>query len=124
MEKEYGTQVDMWGLGCIVAELYAMMAEHRMPELDTRPLFPGKSCFPLTPCADDDTKHTREGITYSAKDQMAMIVNILGSPSKDDKSFITDPQALTYIENLPKSAQEDFQKRFPAVGEDGVDLLN
>ena len=49
-----------------------------------------------------------------------MILNFLGSPSKDDKSFITDPQALAYIEKLPDSAKVNFQMRYPAVGEDGV----
>ena len=62
MEKEYGTAVDMWGLGCIVAELFSMMKEHQMVELDAKPLFPGKSCFPLTPCSDEDSKRTKEGI--------------------------------------------------------------
>ena len=53
-----------------------------------------------------------------------MITNILGSPSTEDKSFITDPQATSYIDNLPRSSCVDFQERFPAVGQDGSDFLS
>lgn len=59
MEKEYNNAVDMWGLGCIVAELFGMMKEHQMEGIDPKALFPGRSCFPLTPCGDEEMKSTK-----------------------------------------------------------------
>ena len=51
IEKQYGPAVDIWGVGCMLAELLAKTEEH-MKNPDTikdQPLFPGKSCFPLSP---------------------------------------------------------------------------
>jgi len=51
IEKQYGPAVDVWGIGCIFAELLQKQSEH-MNDPDTikgSPLFPGKSCFPLSP---------------------------------------------------------------------------
>src|SRR5450830_1040097 len=49
LEKDYGPAIDMWSVGCIFAELLGMMKESAPTYLDRRPLFPGKSCFPLSP---------------------------------------------------------------------------
>jgi mitogen-activated protein kinase 1/3 len=49
LEKDYGTAVDMWSVGCIFAELLGMMKESFSTFLERKPLFPGNSCFPLSP---------------------------------------------------------------------------
>lgn len=49
LEKDYGAAIDIWSVGCIVAELLGMMKENAPTYLDRKPLFPGKSCFPLSP---------------------------------------------------------------------------
>jgi mitogen-activated protein kinase 1/3 len=49
LEKDYGPAIDIWAVGCIFAELLGMMKEHAPTFLDRTPLFPGKSCFPLSP---------------------------------------------------------------------------
>ena len=49
LEKDYGPAIDMWSVGCIFAELLGMMKESAATYLDRKPLFPGKSCFPLSP---------------------------------------------------------------------------
>jgi mitogen-activated protein kinase 1/3 len=40
--------IDAWSVGCIFAELLAMQAESVRNPRDRRPLFPGRSCFPLS----------------------------------------------------------------------------
>lgn len=40
--------VDVWSLGCIFAELLSMQAESVPNHRERAPLFPGKSCFPLS----------------------------------------------------------------------------
>jgi len=49
LEKDYGPAIDMWSVGCIFAELLGMMKQSAPTYLDRKPLFPGKSCFPLSP---------------------------------------------------------------------------
>jgi mitogen-activated protein kinase 1/3 len=48
-EKDYGTPVDIWSIGCIFGELLGMMEEHGKTFQERKPLFPGRSCFPLSP---------------------------------------------------------------------------
>ena len=49
LEKDYGPGIDIWAVGCIFAELLGMMRENAPTFMDRQPLFPGKSCFPLSP---------------------------------------------------------------------------
>ena len=49
LEKDYGPAIDVWAVGCIFAELLGMMKENAPTFMDRQPLFPGKSCFPLSP---------------------------------------------------------------------------
>ena len=49
LEKDYGPGIDVWAVGCIFAELLGMMRENAPTFMDRQPLFPGKSCFPLSP---------------------------------------------------------------------------
>lgn len=49
LEKDYGPAIDMWSVGCIFGELLGMMKMSAATYMDRRPLFPGKSCFPLSP---------------------------------------------------------------------------
>jgi mitogen-activated protein kinase 1/3 len=49
LEKDYGPAIDTWAIGCIFAELLGMMKENAPTFMDRKPLFPGKSCFPLSP---------------------------------------------------------------------------
>ena len=44
----------MWSVGCIFAELLGMMKENFATVFDRQPLFPGDSCFPLSPGAGQD----------------------------------------------------------------------
>ena len=49
LEKDYGPAIDMWSVGCIFGEMLGMMKASAATYMDRRPLFPGKSCFPLSP---------------------------------------------------------------------------
>lgn len=46
--QDYTQAVDVWSLGCIFAELLSMQAESVPNHRERAPLFPGKSCFPLS----------------------------------------------------------------------------
>lgn len=84
MEKEYGPEIDVWSIGCIFAELLSKINGNSYPssgQIDSksRVLFPGNSCYPLSPKEE-----------VNNLDQLAAILMIIGTPSKSDKEFISD----------------------------------
>lgn len=121
LEKDYGAAIDMWSIGCIFAELLGMMKESAPTYLDRKPLFPGKSCFPLSP--DKNPKEERKGFPFSKNDQMAVIFEVIGTPNEEDKSFVTDTKALEYLDAFPQKPKADFSKIYPGAGDDALDLL-
>jgi len=66
LEKDYGPAIDMWSVGCIFAELLGMMKESAATYLDRKPLFPGRSCFPLSP--DSSAKQDKHGFPINKND--------------------------------------------------------
>ena len=122
LEKDYGPAIDIWAVGCIFAELLGMMKENAPTFMDRQPLFPGKSCFPLSP-AKDPTEQ-RKGFPFSSTDQLAVIFALIGSPTDDDKSFVTDHKALEYLESFPWTARVDLAQKYPGAPPEAVDFLN
>jgi mitogen-activated protein kinase 1/3 len=49
MLDKYTTAIDIWSVGCIFAELLAMMRENYATVFERVPLFPGDTCYPLSP---------------------------------------------------------------------------
>jgi len=49
MNEFYSYSIDIWSVGCIFAELLSMMADNFADPFSRVPLFPGKSCYPLSP---------------------------------------------------------------------------
>jgi mitogen-activated protein kinase 1/3 len=88
LEKDYGPAIDMWSVGCIYAEMLGMIKENAPTFLDRKPLFPGKSCFPLSPASDITEK--RKGFPSSSNDQLSIIFDVIGTPTEQDKTFVTD----------------------------------
>lgn len=66
LEKDYTAAIDIWSMGCIFGELLNMMKENAATFLDRAPLFPGSSCFPLSPERNYIAKKT--GFPYSSTD--------------------------------------------------------
>jgi mitogen-activated protein kinase 1/3 len=85
MNDFYSYSIDIWSAGCIFAELLTMMADN-FPDFTSRnPLFPGSSCYKLSPKNGgdkDETKDTKEKILQ--KDQMGIIFSVIGTPSEDE----------------------------------------
>jgi mitogen-activated protein kinase 1/3 len=122
LEKDYGAAIDMWSVGCIFAELLGMMKESAPTYLDRKPLFPGKSCFPLSP--DKHVKEERKGFPFSKNDQLAVIFEVIGTPDEEEKSFVTDQKAAEYLNAFPARPKTDLNKLYPGAGEEALDLLS
>lgn len=107
--KEYGLEFDVWSFGCILAELlsitdvYANAKDFQLENSQSKLshlLFPGDSCYPLSPCFDAmaDTKNSQIHITEN--DQLLKILKVLGPLSTADKSFIKCQDVHDYLDNL------------------------
>jgi mitogen-activated protein kinase 1/3 len=66
LEKDYGPAIDIWSIGCIFAELLNTMKQHAPTFMDRKPLFPGKSCFPLSPAKS--VTEVKKGLPFSSND--------------------------------------------------------
>ena len=110
LEKDYGPAIDTWSVGCIFAELLGMMKESAPTYLDRKPLFPGKSCFPLSP--DRHARIQANGFPVAKDDQLAVIFEILGTPDENDISYVTDQKALTYLKSFNPVERMDLAKKY------------
>lgn len=122
LEKDYGPAVDMWSIGCIFGELLGMMKESAATYLDRKPLFPGKSCFPLSP--DKSLQQEKNGFPYAKDDQLALIFSVIGTPADDDMSFVTDSKALQYLVDFKKKPKVNYGDKYPGASIEALDLLD
>jgi len=107
LEPKYDSKIDLWAAGCIVAELITCtdVQRSRGVNVTERQLFPGLSCFPLSP--NGLKKETK------AFDQLPLIVNILGDTDNDDRSFVSDEDARDFVGSLNlKNEKLDFRQEF------------
>ena len=49
---------------------------------------------------------------------------VIGTPSDDDQSFITDRAALLYMKHFPPADKLDFKALYPCASDEAVDLLD
>lgn len=89
----------MWGLGCILAEMLFCANANKAAALginqkqagkveEKRYLFPGLSCYPLSPC--DHKKPGSDIWAVGKRDQLRLILEKLGHQDEQDTSFITE----------------------------------
>ena len=121
IEKIYTAATDVWSLGCIFGELLNMLQGNQPDPAQRRALFPGKSCFPLSP--DVSPYNKIKDLPTSERDQLNLILKKLGTPTKNDLEFLTDGEAIDYIAKFPKYARISFKETYPATEENGIKLL-
>lgn len=121
LQENYTEAIDVWSIGCIFAELLGMMKENVPSYLDRSPMFPGSSCFPLSP----DQKHASDYKfhTKGNRDQLNMIFNVLGTPSDEDTQCLEKEDAKKYIRIFAPREGIDFRTRFAGASPEAIDLL-
>mmetsp|Transcript_70083 Transcript_70083/g.182486 ORF Transcript_70083/g.182486 Transcript_70083/m.182486 type:complete len:417 (-) Transcript_70083:393-1643(-) len=119
LQEDYTEAIDVWSVGCIYAELLGMLEGQK--NQDRGPLFPGQSCFPLSPHAahKNDTKYYTKG----DRDQLSMIFALLGTPSTDDIEEIQGEHAQCYLKLFGKKPGSGVKAKFGAMDPVGSDLL-
>ena len=105
-----------------LAELLGMMKQSAPTYLDRKPLFPGKSCFPLSP--DRHARIQANGFPVARDDQLAVIFDVLGTPNDDDISYVTDAKAIGYLKSFTPIERINMAAKYPGASAEGVDLLN
>jgi mitogen-activated protein kinase 1/3 len=111
--QPYTSAVDIWSLGCILAELLSMQDGNVPGYQDRKPLFPGGSCFPLS--GEGDIKSDER------LDQLSVIFQVIGMPSPEDIASIG--KANEYIESLGKIERKPLETIYPAADPAAIDLL-
>merc|ERR1711998_535330 len=89
--ESYDQAIDMWSVGCILAEC-----------LGRKALFPGKDYL----------------------QQLRMIIDVLGTPTKQELAFVNNPQAVHYITQLGKRIKKPFSELYPKSNLLATDLLS
>ena len=75
------------------------MMQDNYPNInDRKPLFPGGSCFPLSP--DNSGAKNTSGMPYYPNDQLNVIFDVIGTPNEEDISFLTDLKAQSYLKSF------------------------
>ncbi|EER12701.1 MAPK2, putative [Perkinsus marinus ATCC 50983] len=122
LEENYGEAIDVWSVGCIFAELLGMMKENVAFPSDRGPLFPGSSCFPLSP----DHKHATDYKfhTRGNRDQLNMIFNILGTPSDEDIEELEKEDAKRYIRCFTRRSGTGIREKFRGSSLEALDILD
>ena len=121
LEEQYTESIDVWSVGCIFAELLGMLRENVALFADRGPLFPGSSCFPLSP----DNKHASDYRfhTRGNRDQLNMIFNVLGTPDNADVETLEKADAKRYIRCFTPREGTGLAARFKGSGPEAIDLL-
>ena len=111
--------VDMWSVGCIFGELLQMQPENCSDYRERRALFPGRSCYPHHSPADPCNYGTRR----SNREQLRVIFNVIGTPSKEEICQMNDENARIYLQNMEPTKPKDLTKHFPTTNVHAIELL-
>eukprot|EP00438_Fugacium_kawagutii_P016875 Skav223765 [mRNA] locus=scaffold521:33360:41741:- [translate_table: standard] len=90
-------------------------------DLAAGPLFPGSSCYPLSP----DRKHRKDPRfhTRGSTDQLNVIFDLLGTPSEAEIAQLQTEEAKQHIRALARRERKGVRSRFPDAPEESMDLL-
>jgi mitogen-activated protein kinase 1/3 len=119
LQEDYTEAIDVWSVACIYAELLGMLKGTAFKE--RAPLFPGHSCFPLSP----NNKHKTDTKYYTkgTQDQLSMICSLIGTPSADDVQKLDGEDARTYMRAFEARAGGGVKAKFAQYESPCIDLL-
>jgi mitogen-activated protein kinase 1/3 len=144
--QDYTSAVDMWSAGCILAELLGMQKENVPDPAMREPIFPGRSCYPLSVDRSAAADNQYEDLSSSSmavdnsqavpsaatpnkesRDQLNVIFEVIGTPSAADMEAITgsDGKVRKYLmENTQTHKAKVLSDLFPASAPEFHTLLS
>ena len=96
-----------------------MMKENFGTVFERQPLFPGHSCFPLSPGGVSKEEDIKEFTNdFQKNDQLLKIFEVIGTPNDpEDLNFIKQENAKKYIRSFPKKDKLDLFEKYPGTDE-------
>ncbi|CAI5728316.1 unnamed protein product [Peronospora destructor] len=116
-DHDYSAAIDVWSIGCIFAELLSMQKSSVPSHYQREPLFPGVSCFPLSPGAG------QVALPQDSRDQLNTILDVLGTMAEEDIAEIADPDVQFYLRSLSPRPKRNLQDMYPGAEPEAIDLL-
>jgi len=113
---EHMWAIDMWSVGCIMADLMNMDEGNCSAVLMRKALFPGSSSS-LSPCSGDDN------VEVHNSGQLGTIIDVIGSPTEEEIEGFTKEEIKERLRKFGKKSGSGFNHRFPASSPNHVDLL-
>lgn len=157
--QNYSFAVDIWSVGCIFAELLGCVrplscsrggdivdrdasAGAMSAFMERKALFPGSSCFPLSPkggasghnggdimsegrgppSPEQWNSHVFESDSH-LRDQLDVILDIIGVPDEEDIRSIPDQVIQEYLRSLTPKRPKSLSFMYPAADSNAIDLL-
>eukprot|EP00931_Biecheleriopsis_adriatica_P084525 TRINITY_DN5840_c0_g1_i2.p1 TRINITY_DN5840_c0_g1~~TRINITY_DN5840_c0_g1_i2.p1 ORF type:complete len:402 (-),score=58.19 TRINITY_DN5840_c0_g1_i2:97-1302(-) len=120
LQDNYTEAIDVWSVGCIYAELMGML--DGKPHMERGPLFPGQSCFPLSP--DHRHKADYKFYTDGKHDMLKKIFNMLGTPKQEEIDWVEREDAKRYIKCFAEREGDGLESVFKDAEPAMVDILN
>lgn len=120
-EPKQTGQLDVWSVACIYAELLQMLEGNRYH--DRGPLFPGRSCYPLSP---DHARYSRgvPGQHRTKYDQLVIILMTMGTPTAADVALLAPGEGRRWLSSLEAQTGDGLQKRLPRIEGQNLDIMN
>lgn len=112
VQPNYTEAIDIWAAGCIFGELLTLL-EGGISNSERRALFPGASCFPLSPNAahaGDIMYHVK-----AANEQLNMIFNLIGTPDYEDLKNLDSYEAKRYVESFGRRGGDGLCAHYPHI---------
>lgn len=119
LQDQYTTAIDIWSVGCILAELLQMLNPQVHPS-DRGPLFPGNSCYPLSPVRNSSGRRSH---TRGQRDQLEVIFDVLGTPSEEDIAHLSTEAARRELREFKKRKGSGIKSQVPDAGVREVEFL-
>lgn len=119
LQDNYTEAIDVWSVGCIYAELLQMLDGTSFQ--DRSPLFPGSSCFPLSP--DRRHKNDFKFHTRGSQDQLNMIFDLIGTPSEQDLANLERDDAKRYIKHFNVRVGQGIAQKFSWADPQSISFL-
>lgn len=117
-DGRYSVAIDIWSIGCIMAEMLSML-DSGTPghEKKRRALFPGGSCYPLS------RGSKRSELARNKKDQLQVIFSVMGTPTADEVGRLRTAEAREALSRVAPQEPISLTEKFPTAGAEAVDLL-